>query len=359
MLRAVRDRLGSGFELSIDPGSRIPRPLRRLRHVSYLVFPTAMSRLEYDIDSWAPSGIRRKLGLAKLNEIDGVLDCSGFQFSDQWGSLAWRLHRRRKAMYERVKKLGKKLVLLPQTFGPFEKKKSRALFSKILACADLIFAREEISYQHLLDLGCQASRIKIAPDFTNILEAESPEQRSDWSSRVCIVPNRRMIDKTPSEVSKNYLPFMAACIRKLFQRGLNPFVLVHEAKDISLALSLQDRIGRELAIVDEDPVRTKGILGSSFAVVGSRYHALVGALSQGVPSLGTSWAHKYGTLFEEYGCPDCLIGPLSSEKEIDEKLSLITEEAHRSPLIQTLKDRAANLRIRTYQMWENVYNILH
>ena len=110
MSRAVMERLGSRFELSIDPAVQIPRPLRRLRHVAYLVLPGSMSCLEFEIGSRAPRGIRQRLGLAKLDEMVGVLDCSGFQFSDQWGSQAWRLHQRRKAMYEQVKKLGKKLV---------------------------------------------------------------------------------------------------------------------------------------------------------------------------------------------------------------------------------------------------------
>jgi polysaccharide pyruvyl transferase WcaK-like protein len=45
----------------------------------------------------------------------------------------------------------------------------------------------------------------------------------------------------------------------------------------------------------------KAILGGCDAIVSSRYHSLVAALSMGVPCLAVGWHHKYHELFRLFG----------------------------------------------------------
>lgn len=74
-----------------------------------------------------------------------------------------------------------------------------------------------------------------------------------------------------------------------------------------------ENTGKSIPIVSEtDPLKIKGILGASKGTLGSRFHGLVSALSQGVPSIATGWSHKYQMLFQDYdfedGLSDVLIG---------------------------------------------------
>lgn len=342
MMHAIVQKLGHNFYLSIDRRAYIP---------SYI------SRLMYDFASLALSQIRSGLGTVKPNEVNTILDCSGFMYSDQWESSSANMEKRREK-YARLKDRGKKLIMLPQSFGPFQEERIRTIFSRILDIADLVFARDRISYQHILDLGCKSSHVKVAPDITILVPGEVPEDVCDWSSCVCIVPNYRMIDKTPYEVNSSYLCFLSDCIYKLTQKGLNPCIVLHEKHDYKLALSLQSSVGGKILIIDEDPIRTKGILGRCFAVISSRYHALVGALSQGTPALGTTWSHKYTTLFEEYDCPECLFTSIDSANEIDEKLSLITDASNRLVLIDKLKNGALRHKEQSAAMWKEVEHLL-
>ena len=48
----------------------------------------------------------------------------------------------------------------------------------------------------------------------------------------------------------------------------------------------------------------KGILATCTAVISSRYHALIAALSQGVPAVALGWSHKYEALLSEVGTPE-------------------------------------------------------
>jgi colanic acid/amylovoran biosynthesis protein len=57
-----------------------------------------------------------------------------------------------------------------------------------------------------------------------------------------------------------------------------------------------------LRIIDPaDTLDTKAILAAASALVSSRFHGLVSALSAGVPSLACGWSHKYAELMADYG----------------------------------------------------------
>ena len=46
-------------------------------------------------------------------------------------------------------------------------------------------------------------------------------------------------------------------------------------------------------VQETDSLCIEGIIGASDGVIGSRYHGLVNALSQGVVALAVNWSHKY------------------------------------------------------------------
>src|SRR5690606_33677761 len=126
-------------------------------------------------------------------EIDFILDASGFSYSDQWGvdsSLELANASRR------WKKLGKKSILLPQAFGPFSSPRIRKAVRIFVDNIDLIYAREQQSYDYLVSVVGERENIKIAPDFTNLLDGIVPENFDSTLNQFCIVPNYRMVDKT-------------------------------------------------------------------------------------------------------------------------------------------------------------------
>ncbi|MEB3830124.1 polysaccharide pyruvyl transferase family protein [Phormidium sp. CCY1219] len=307
-----------------------------------------------------PPQLRHSLKLITADEVGAVLDASGFTYSEQQGARMIEIMANRIA---RRKQEGKKIILLPQAFGPFKSQRVKNAFIQILEHSDLIFARDEVSYQYLQEIKELAKHcplIKIAPDFTNLVKGKVPEYFPTNSRKACIVPNYRMVQRTSKEVKGKYLEFLECCIKFLREKKLEPFALIHEtSKDYELALQLQERVGGTLEIIQEpSPLHIKGILGNSFIAIGSRFHSLVSTLSQGVPCLGTGWSHKYQMLFDDYNCPECLISPVDSEEKIYKALEAIIEEPSRGDIMRRLKTAGEAQKKLTSQMWQEVERLL-
>lgn len=152
-----------------------------------------------------PEKIRKMYGLIIDEEVDLVLDASGFAYSDLGGICLSQMMAK---ACKKWKKQGTKVILLPQAFGPFSSPKIKRAIRTIVDNADLIYAREKVSYAHLISVVGQRHNIKIAPDFTNLLSGKMPKGYDLSNKEICIVPNYRMIDKTSREISQAYRPFL-------------------------------------------------------------------------------------------------------------------------------------------------------
>ncbi|MEI6389625.1 MAG: polysaccharide pyruvyl transferase family protein [Verrucomicrobiota bacterium] len=336
---------------------------QRLSGAYYLPMPAGLNTPASKF--WGPSNIGQMLGQAacRLAQVlahgkpEVILDCSGYQFGDPWAALA-KVQSLRLLMYQLFSGAGGKIVMLPQSLGPFRDRRVASVAAGILHLADLIFVRESVSRQHALDLGCPPARIRIAPDYSILVPPQVPDCPDEWAHRVCVVPSQRMIDKTPPEAGSTYVAALQRCFDWIWDQGLEPCILVHDTEDRPLARSLQESATRPLKVFDPPPRKAKGILGACRAVVGSRYHALVGALSLGTPAIGTGWSHKYRGLFQDYSCEECLIDRFDSDADLVERLRLVVEKSSRDRLVEKLLAEARNHRARTLSMFAELQNLL-
>lgn len=305
-----------------------------------------------------PAKIRDMYGIVLDSEVDIVIDAAGFSYTDQWGEFSCL---ELADSCKRWKKNGTKVILLPQAFGPFKNERNRKLIKIALENADLVFAREKVSYDYLVDVLGEQQNLKMAGDFTNLLDGVVPENFDKQSNRFCIVPNYRMVDKVGGKESEAYLPFMIEVTRYAYLKGQKPFILVHEGKnDLMLAEQIRDAVSPDVKIIiEEHPLKIKGILGVSSGTVSSRFHGLVSALSQAVPSLATGWSHKYQMLFEDYGFPEWLLNVHMSKEELHNKMDLIFEENNKVTITNQLKENSEKLKKQTDQMWEAVFSVLN
>lgn len=305
-----------------------------------------------------PQQLREMYGLVLNKEIDIVLDAAGFSYSSDQGEGRSIIELAKLSKY--WKRNGTRIVLLPQAFGPFNTKKSREAIKIVINNVDLIFARDLISYNHLIETVDDSSNIKLAPDFTNLTQGIVPENFDTQKNRFCIVPNYRMIDKTTKVVSDGYIRFMIKCTEYLLEKELNPFILIHEGvNDFMLAQKIVDAVEGNLTIIREGhPLKVKGIIGGCDGIIGSRFHSLVSALSQNVPALGTGWSHKYDMLFEDYGFRDGLMDT-RSEDEIQQKIDLISLPETRKEIISTITTNSVRMKENSQLMWDDVFKIIN
>jgi len=308
----------------------------------------------HEFASLIPASLREAYGLVLDSEIDVVLDASGFAYSDQWGKGSTiALSKATK----RWKRQGAKVVLLPQAFGPFTSTTITNAINSVVGHADLIYARDPVSYQHLVEAVGERPNIRMAPDFTNLVEGVVPDDFDVEQNRFCIIPNYRMIDKTSPEISAAYVPLLISCTKYLQSKGTKPFILIHEGEnDFKLAKQVANALDKEIKIIREpDPIKVKGILGTCEGTLGGRFHGLVSALSQGVPALGTSWSHKYEMLFDSYHFGEGLVDPLLASDDVFEKIDMIVDNPSKGNIREKITQSAIAQKQVTENMWNEVF----
>lgn len=304
-----------------------------------------------------PNRFLRRYGLVLESEIDVILDASGLAYSDNWGPLPATLTASRIKQWRAA---GKKVILLPQAFGPFTSEKIKKAIKTIIAHADLICARDEESYKYLQDLT-NSTTIQLFPDFTNLIQNITlPDHYQHLAARVCIITNCRMLDQLPAAEAQRYVPFMAEAIIALANSQCKPYFLMHEGlPDELLAQQIMAKANCQVEIIREaDPLIIKSIIGASKGVLCSRFHGLVSALSQGVPALGTGWSHKYDMLFADYHFSEGLLNLRENNQELIDKLQLITDPHKNYKLRQALLEQAGTQKQRSEQMWASVFQIM-
>lgn len=308
-----------------------------------------------------PASFRRAHGLVNEADVDAVLDASGFAFGDQHPPERTEEFA---ACVRKWKGAGKRVVLLPQALGPFENPRIANAFAEVCRLADLVYARDATSLAHVERIAPADANVKLSPDFTNLVCGPKPADLDLPESLGLIVPNHRMIEKTSGAERDAYLPFLAACAAEMASLDVVPQILLHdtdadETLVAPLQAAMQKSLGRELPVLRERcPRRLKGILGAAKVVVGSRFHALIGALSQGAPCIAAGWSHKYQELLADYGCPENMLPVVSERERISELLTPLLVEPGRSEKVAQLKAAAERERERARHMWRQVDEVL-
>ncbi|NDC87865.1 MAG: polysaccharide pyruvyl transferase family protein [Bacteroidetes bacterium] len=293
----------------------------------------------------------RTWGLVPEEDVDVIMDASGYAFSDVWG--ASRARKRLGNDIRRWKAAGKRVIMLPQALGPFENPALQRVMRDIFDGADLVCPRDVTSLRHARAIGGSAP-LRLTPDFTNLTAGIEPDK--DFSRHVAIIPNRRMIE-VPKGPSKSYFEVIEQTITEITRAGLTPFFLLHEmGRDVGLARKLNRMLATPLEVVHEpDPLKIKGIIGASYAVVTSRFHGLVSALAQGVPCLATSWSHKYQHLLEDY---DYARGLIQDIQELPESVGRLLDPATQAADRAQLTRASAALKEQTKALWKEVAMII-
>lgn len=344
MLEAVIERLGDDYTLSAPPfltdyEVRARHGLRQTAHISR--FPRTSARL----GGYIPARLRTDFGLVSDRKIGGVVDASGLAYSD--ASHVSRV--RREALFGRGwAKRGVPKILLPQAFGPFTNPEIRRWSTEVLSTATLVFSRDPVSTAHVRDLGFTKNVLEY-PDFTIGVSA-APVDPIHPREFLAIVPNARMVNDAGIP-EQTYVSQMAQYADAARAAGLDTVVVVHQTGDRRLGEALAARSG---AVIFEDarPRVLKAALGQASAVLSSRFHAVVGALSQGVPTLAYGWSHKYVELLDDFGVSEWLV---NSDDDPATRLSALLGDAAGQ---ERLSQSRVELIAKVDEMWGLVRDAL-
>ncbi len=209
-----------------------------------------------------------------------LLDAGGFQFSDQWNHSDNYLNTLEK-YYKKHKDQGAKIVLLPQAFGPFETNQGKKVVKIIDKYVDVVIARENISFQHLLSAGASKNKVWCYPDFTVRVKGVLPEKYNNLKGKVCVIPNRKMLTHAKND-SNQYIQFIKKFCLEIEKKGKEVFILNHEGKnDLELCKKINNLFGHKYTVVTGlNAKEVKGVIGVSYMVLSSRYHGVASSLNE-------------------------------------------------------------------------------
>jgi colanic acid/amylovoran biosynthesis protein len=293
-------------------------------------------------------------GIVTETDIDCVLDASGFAYGDQWPT---RQLTHTSKEITRFHKKKKPFILLPQALGPFNEALLKGSVKQHWQNASLIFARDQVSYSHIkscIDEAEKFNNLYLMPDFTNLIKGEVVG--IDNAKRtVLFIPNSKMISAKNKRRDwvEHYVDMMAAYCISVDNLGYIPVLLNHDGdKDHELCLLIAKNANLPIRIIKiDDPLKVKGLIGEVAAVISSRFHGCVSALSQGVPCIGTSWSHKYEELFADYNQQAYLISHPNTDDTLQMEAFLAAgyaDACRTNPAIIQLK-------LKSQQMWDLVF----
>lgn len=247
-----------------------------------------------------------------LPDMDAVIDVSGFQLTSKFPNDANRLF-----LYyiEEAKRYSKKIVLMPQSFGPFDytkdKEKMLSLIQTDLRKADLIFARENEGY-HLLtdtlklnnvyrstDLVLQSKEIDWSNIYTDVPQFKYP--KISGKGNVAIIPNIQTFKHgNETEIIELYKKI----IIHLLENGKKVHIFRH-SNDMTACEKIYSGFENEKNVFlyrNQFECAEYSLMIKQFDfIIASRFHAIVHAYKEGIPAVIFGWAIKYQELASNFG----------------------------------------------------------
>lgn len=246
-----------------------------------------------------------------MPDINLIIDVSGFNLGSKWSI---EYHEAFLNNIRLAKKYNIPIILMPQSFGPFdytpEKEHLISEIADLLPYVKIIFAREREGYQMLIDtfhltnvelstdLVLQNKGINIENIYVNLQSINVPEVSS---GSVGIVPNKQCF--THGDKHKIFRIYKSI-ISKLIEQKKEVYIFRHSSEDMDACKEIYDLCTDDhvhLLENDFSCLEYDAFVQNFDFIVCSRYHGIVHAYKNCVPSILLGWAVKYKELAELLG----------------------------------------------------------
>jgi len=308
-----------------------------------------------------------KYGLNDIRAIDYAFDIAeGDSFTDIYGDVRFRKIRNSKVYFgKRVKKL----VLLPQTIGPFRNPENERSALQAMAYADLIISRDRQSYDYTAGhlphhklaesidvafylpfspLRFDGDRIHVGVNVSGLLWNGGYTRNNQFAMQT---DYKSLIRKT--------LTFL--CAMENVQVHLVSHVIPEQQPvedDYAAALALKEEFpGAVVAPRFSSPIEAKNYIGGLDFFTGARMHACIAAFAANVPVYPMAYSRKFNGLFADTlrypWLGDCVndgeadvFSGLRAAFDNREALKVAIAEANQTivaPRLSALKDLLSNI----------------
>lgn len=202
--------------------------------------------------------------------------------------------------------LGKPVVMLPQTIGPFERRGSRLFARRFLRRCALVMARDPHSADYARGLGRPVDLTA-----TDVVFAIDPPGPSYEAHDVVLNVSGLLWHGGNRHVDADaYRAALRGLVDALLARGRAVTVLAHSFGENEIGAdndrvplaALRAEYGERIrTVVPESLDDVRSLMSASRVVVGARMHACLNALSVGVPAVPMAYSRKFAPLLDALG----------------------------------------------------------
>ncbi|EOW3490004.1 polysaccharide pyruvyl transferase family protein [Escherichia coli] len=273
-----------------------------------------------------------------IKSLDIVLDIgAGDSFSDIYGFKRFFIQIFTKI---HAAKFAKKFILSPQTIGPFFSKRAELLGRYIINKADLVFTRDQQSFDVANQLSPKA-RLLLATD----VALRMPYQKSTIETSQINVGinisgllwNGGYNGKNDFNIKHSYKTFITNAVNYFLSlENVKIHLISHVIStipssiiedDFLAAMELKDKIfkNNDAVVVAErftNPITAKSYISSMDFFTGARMHATIAAFSAGVPCLPYAYSRKFAGLYNTFGFMNVLD---AREVDIEEAIDILIQ----------------------------------
>lgn len=249
---------------------------------------------------------------ADLRQADAVVASGGDIFTSDYGNL-------RKHLAYPLMARGRPVYLCGHSIGPFTPA-DRDYFLRAAEAIALISVREENSLDYLRELDVQAP-VELTADVAFTLPGLAATDCRDWLQRrygvsgeaslVGLSVSQGIIKYSGLDAESYYAEFAALC-DALLTEGHEVLLVPHVMEsnpDNNDVIACDEVLRRVKApgrvhVLSGEPgaVELKSAIGQCIALIGTRTHATIAAMSQGVPTVSIAYSRKaHGIMKDVYG----------------------------------------------------------
>ena len=243
-----------------------------------------------------------------LNDQNLMINISGYALSSQWGFIGPISYL---FCIDIMKKYNVKVVLFPQSFGPFNFKNLKRLVfgyyaKKSLQYPEVIFAREKDGYDLMkkefnlnnvrlsTDLVLQNSEIDYSLVLNNKEKVKLPKVEN---GSIAIIPNIRAVQNS-KDIS--IMDLYNSIITHILKKGQKVYILAHSTEDVNICRQIKNLFQTEenVILIDQElSCEEYSYIVRNFRyIIAARFHSIVHAYKEGKPCVALGWAIKYSEL---------------------------------------------------------------
>lgn len=217
-------------------------------------------------------------------------------------------------------RLGKKVIIFPNSFGPIKGKINRIMLRAIINRCELVYAREKKSFECLKNIGCK--NVKLSHDLAyHALKKDCLPGSLDFLRQdkrkigVTVRPYRFPESKKPLQSYEKYIESIAGFCDATQEYDIYFIVQVqgpsaHEDDRIAIKDVLKKCKRTDVKVIDGsyDYSDLISIYSHFDFLVGTRFHSVIFSQISGVPTLAIAYGgNKTAGIMKEVGLEDFVI----------------------------------------------------